>query len=90
MRSPVPRFVCLLALVVALPAVTPTNAATAAGRDDANGAAQRAAKLLRACNGGDAAGCYDLAVDYDAGDGVAKDEARAASLYAKGCDGGDA
>jgi hypothetical protein len=44
----------------------------------------------KACDGGDAQGCFNLGVMYENGRGVTKDQAKAAQLYQKACDGGDA
>ena len=49
----------------------------------------RAATLFqRACDGGEARGCYALAVSYNTGVGVTQDLARAATLFRQACDGG--
>jgi hypothetical protein len=42
-----------------------------------------------ACEGGDAASCARFASRLERGDGVLRDEARAAALHEKACDGGD-
>jgi serine/threonine protein kinase/TPR repeat protein len=41
-----------------------------------------------ACDGGSAAACNDLGVDYATGDGVARDPAKAIALYRRACKGG--
>ncbi|WP_103569977.1 tetratricopeptide repeat protein [Campylobacter concisus] len=52
---------------------------------------QKAAQLYqKACDGGDAGGCYNLGVLYDNGQGVNRDYQKAAQLYQKACDGGGA
>ena len=52
---------------------------------------QKAAQLYqKACDGGDAGGCYNLGVLYHNGQGVNQDYQKAAQLYQKACDGGDA
>jgi membrane associated rhomboid family serine protease len=40
------------------------------------------------CGEGDASGCFEAGVIYDIGRGVAVDDARAAGLYQRACDGG--
>jgi hypothetical protein len=40
------------------------------------------------CDGGEAAGCFNLGVLYDDGRGVKQDDFKAAKLYEKACDGG--
>ncbi len=42
--------------------------------------------LEKACNGGDHEGCKELAVLYQYGRGVAKDEKKALSLHSKACE----
>jgi TPR repeat protein len=42
----------------------------------------------RACDGGDAPGCFGLATFHEGGRQLAKDLPRAAELYQKSCDGG--
>ncbi|WP_149721957.1 tetratricopeptide repeat protein [Campylobacter concisus] len=52
---------------------------------------QKAAELLqKACDGGDAMGCYSLGFLYQNGQGVKQDYQKAAELYQKGCDGRNA
>ena len=52
---------------------------------------QKAAQLLqKACDGGNALGCYNLGVLYAKGQGVRQDYQKAAQLYQKACDGGNA
>lgn len=54
-------------------------------KDDA-----KAATLFRkACDGGDAQGCYNLGVYYDGHKAVANGGAKAVALYRKACAGGD-
>ena len=48
-------------------------------------AARAASFLERACEGGDAEGCYDLGVAYEKGTGVKADRRRAAELSKKAC-----
>jgi TPR repeat protein len=43
-----------------------------------------------ACNAGDARSCFDLGFRFSEGRGVGKDEARAAALFTKACEGGEA
>jgi uncharacterized protein len=52
--------------------------------------AQAAALYRKACDGGSAIGCRNLALMYSAGNGVSQSYAQAATLYRKGCNGGDA
>lgn len=42
----------------------------------------------KACDGGDATGCFNLGIMYANCRGVTKDEAKAVQLYQKACDGG--
>jgi hypothetical protein len=50
---------------------------------------RRAAALFeKACEGGDAPGCYNLGVRYTEGSGVPQDKRRAAALFEKACKGG--
>ena len=52
---------------------------------------QKAAQLYqKACDGGDAGGCYNLGVLYADGQGVNQDYQKAAQLYQKTCDSGNA
>ena len=52
---------------------------------------QSAVKLFtKACDGGDASGCYNLGIMYDNGQGVKQDYHQAAKLWTKACDGGHA
>ena len=44
----------------------------------------------KACDGGDAIGCWSLGYMYKYGEGVKQDNFKAAELYKKSCDGGDA
>ena len=48
------------------------------------------ARLTAECQDGKFASCLELARRYQAGEGVAKDEARAVAFDRKACDGGDA
>ena len=48
------------------------------------------AELEKACEGGDAMRCGNLGLLYFKGLGVPQDYAKAAELYGKACDGGDA
>jgi len=51
----------------------------------------RAAALFQiACDGGVAAGCYNVGVFYAGGTGVPKDKTKAAAFFQKACDGGSA
>lgn len=43
-----------------------------------------------ACDGGDGQACRSLGEHYEQGEGIAMDDALAASYYRKGCDAGDA
>jgi hypothetical protein len=52
--------------------------------------AQTVSLYRRACDGGSATGCRNLAILYSTGNGVAKDTGWAATYYRKGCDKGDA
>ncbi len=58
------------------------------GQGTPRGYQQAAASLRRACDGGDAQGCSGLAALYEAGLGVARDQARAHKLYAQACAAG--
>jgi len=40
----------------------------------------------KACDGGDAAGCYNLGIMYMNGQGVKQDYAKAKELFGKACD----
>lgn len=51
--------------------------------------AQAAALYRKACDGGSAGGCRNLALMYSAGNGVQQNYAQAAALYRKACNGGD-
>jgi TPR repeat protein len=44
----------------------------------------------KACDGGDATGCYNLGLRYENGKGQPRDEDKAAQLYQRACDGGAA
>jgi len=44
----------------------------------------------KACDGGEARGCYNLGVMYYNGEGVSQDKVKAAQYYKKACDGGNA
>jgi TPR repeat protein/transglutaminase-like putative cysteine protease len=46
--------------------------------------------LSKGCDGGDTQACTDLGKQYEAGDGVPRDQARSAELFTRGCEGGDA
>jgi TPR repeat protein len=54
------------------------------------GSAQAAALYRKACDGGSALGCRNLALMYSAGNGVSQSYAQALTLYRKACTGGDA
>jgi TPR repeat protein len=58
--------------------------------DEATNDPARAVVHQKACDGGDARGCFNLGFVYANGEGVTKDLARAAELYQKACEGGDA
>jgi hypothetical protein len=49
--------------------------------------AKTAALISSPCNGGDMEACFDLGEQYDQGQGVPMDAARAMALYEKACDG---
>ena len=50
---------------------------------------QKAAQLYqKACDSGDALGCYNLGVSYEDGQGVNQDYQKAVQLYQKACDSG--
>ena len=52
---------------------------------------QKAAQLYqKACDEGNALGCYNLGVLYHNGKGVNQDYQKAAQFYQKACDGGGA
>ena len=44
----------------------------------------------KACDGGNAIGCFNLGTMYDSGRGVKQDDFKAKELFGKACDGGDA
>lgn len=48
------------------------------------------AAFVRACDGGFAAGCFNLGVTYLNGIGVSQDDVRAVGFFRQACDGGDA
>jgi TPR repeat protein len=51
---------------------------------------QKAKQLYtKACDGGDANGCYNLGVMSDNGDGATQDKQKAKELYTKSCDAGN-
>jgi uncharacterized protein len=52
--------------------------------------AQAAALYRKACDGGSALGCRNLALMYATGNGVSQSYAQALTLYRKACNGGDA
>jgi TPR repeat protein len=70
--------------------VTVTKPSKANSAGSAQGSAQAAALYRKACDGGSAIGCRNLAIMYSAGSGVHQDYAQAATQYRKGCNGGDA
>ena len=50
---------------------------------------QKARKFYeKACNGGDASGCFNLGELYRTGEGVPQDFSKAKELYKKACDEG--
>jgi len=49
--------------------------------------AKTATLISSPCNGGDMTACFNLGVQYDQGQGVPMDAARAMALYEKACDG---
>ena len=52
---------------------------------------QKAVQLYqKACDGGEARGCFSLGFLYQNGQGVKQDYQKAAELYQKACDGGHA
>src|ERR1035441_8255007 len=62
-------------------------------RRDGLGAAQDPAQAIgffrKACEGGEADGCYNLGVMVEDGDGVAKDAAQSVTLFRQACDAGE-
>jgi TPR repeat protein len=46
------------------------------------------ASYEKGCEAGEATACTDLALAYEGGEGVPKDQARAVTLHGKACDGG--
>jgi len=60
-----------------------------AGKPEATQEQGDAALAKRGCDAGKASECARLGLMYAAGEGVAKDLARAALLFKKACDGGD-
>jgi TPR repeat protein len=67
-----------------LPASPPAGGVGNPGKDE-----PRAAQYERACSNGEPLGCNNLGSLYESGDGVDKDEARAAGLYEKACAAGE-
>ena len=52
---------------------------------------QKAAQLYqKACDSGEAGGCFGLGLLYQSGQGVRQDYQKAAQLYQKACDSGEA
>ena len=52
---------------------------------------QKASQLFKkACDGGNATGCFALGVLYANGDGIRQNKQKASQLFKKACDGGDA
>ena len=52
---------------------------------------QKAAQLYqKACDSGEAGGCFGLGLLYQSGQGVRQDYQKATEFYQKACDGGDA
>lgn len=45
-------------------------------------------KYQKACDGGDAGGCFNLGVSYAKGLGMKQDYFKAKELFGKACDGG--
>ncbi len=57
------------------------------GDGTAKDPAKAATYFQRACDRGDARGCFNLGDSYQAGKGVPKDAAKAAAFYQRACDG---
>lgn len=51
---------------------------------------EAALQFGKACDGGDAKGCFDLGAMYENGDGVAQNKYKAVALYTQACQKGDA
>ncbi len=79
-----------LLLFSASPARADTKPVAAADAAYSNGDYNTAAKLWsEACGGGNATGCFELAVVYRDGEGVPADPKKEAELLSRACDGGD-
>ena len=55
---------------------------------DAGGDSTTVSSLMQACEGGSVDSCARLGERYSIGEGVARDDARAAALFKQACDGG--
>lgn len=47
------------------------------------------AQFEKACNGGNAQGCFELGALYEKGDGVVQNKYKAVALYTQACNGGE-
>lgn len=82
----------LLSVLVTTPAVVNADIVPVPAADAAYGARDyaKAAKLWdEACRGGNATGCFELAIMYRDGEGMKVDEAKMLSLYEQACKGQD-
>src|ERR1044071_8033486 len=82
-----------VALLGMLAACAPQGAASTTTASSAAEAPASASvemgSLQKSCDGGKLQGCVDLGALYVHGNGVAKDEAKAAALFQKACDGNE-
>ncbi len=78
------------AVITALPALAATTPVAAADEAYSKGDYAKASKLWReACEAGNATGCYELAIVYREGEGVAPDPKRETELLERACTGGE-
>lgn len=84
-RTPPP--VCAAGLVPALPLHAIRGPSSPAALSCTT-PALAVATNTRACDDGNAMGCFNLGSEYSRGTGVTKDDTHAAALYKKACDGG--
>ena len=69
---------------------SPSNAQSAADSSSGSSDTAKVSVSIGECNSGKMVSCTNLGTFYRMGWGVTKDVSRAAALYKKGCDGGDA
>lgn len=51
---------------------------------------EAATQFVKACDSGNAQGCFHLAALYEKGEGVVQNKYKAAALYTQACNGGEA